>query len=764
MKAPRCNRSTHSVRRARRPLAIGCLAPLLWLATPVAIAAPQASALPAAPEAAKSPRALIEERKATITEELAAAKKRADDATAAGTEPTPGLVHEIDVLGQTLLTLGQQTAVISRQEEINAAREATELEWTSLSVAPVPERASFLELEAARTSAATSASRIETAAAAAKAAREAFAAAQAALEVKEAERRRRKELVETGQDPDAAPERRAALRDAELESRLATEVVDLRDLERSAQTAQVELLDRQASILAERVRRLESVASFSEEDLEELHSRIATEEYGLKKRLDSANFELVGATARLATARASWDGDPASSGFSAAEAARLAREKRQVEVTLLGQRLQRLSLARDLWTRRYKAFNELSNSNELIEWRKAAQAELDALELDHRLHQGEIAQHRRTLTAVQGKEAATEGLSADERRWLRDQSRHIQEIIRLYDESLSANAATAELAKTLIADIDARVATVGFGERWRTFADSVRHLWNYEITSVDDKPITVAKVVVGVLLLMFGMLLARWLSRFLGNRLLPRFGVDEGAAAAVQSVLFYGFLAAIFLLALRVVNVPLTAFTILGGAFAIGVGFGSQNLMNNFISGLILLVERPIRVGDLITVGDLVGVVTHIGARSTRVKKPSNVDMIVPNSTFLETNVINWTLTDDTYRTSVTVGVAYGSTLRDVAKLIRLAVEEHGRVLKAPAPTVLFTSFGDNSLNFEVHFWIRMRREMDRRIIESDIRYRIDGLFRDAGIVIAFPQRDVHLGVSQPIPVYMTEDGENPGD
>ncbi|MFG0315709.1 MAG: mechanosensitive ion channel family protein, partial [Planctomycetota bacterium JB042] len=206
-----------------------------------------------------------------------------------------------------------------------------------------------------------------------------------------------------------------------------------------------------------------------------------------------------------------------------------------------------------------------------------------------------------------------------------------------------------------------------------------------------------------------------------------------------------------------------TAFTILGGAFAIGIGFGSQNLMNNFISGLILLVERPIRVGDLIQVGDLLGIVERIGARSTLVRKPSNVDIIVPNSTFLESNVINWTLSDDTYRTWVSVGVVYGSPLREVSKLLRKAVDEHGLVLKSPEPTLLFTDFGDDALQFEIHFWIRMRREMDRRRVESDVRFRIDGLFREAGIVIAFPQRDVHLDTARPLQVRVAPaEGDEP--
>ena len=135
-----------------------------------------------------------------------------------------------------------------------------------------------------------------------------------------------------------------------------------------------------------------------------------------------------------------------------------------------------------------------------------------------------------------------------------------------------------------------------------------------------------------------------------------------------------------------------------------------------------------------------------------------NIEIVVPNSSFLENNVINWTLSEPKVRIHVSVGVVYGSPTREVTRLLRKAVDEHGRVLKSPAPIVLFTEFGDNSLNFEVHFWITMRKIMDRRMIESDVRYRIDNLFNDAGIVIAFPQRDVHLDTRQPLDVRVMSD------
>ena len=286
-----------------------------------------------------------------------------------------------------------------------------------------------------------------------------------------------------------------------------------------------------------------------------------------------------------------------------------------------------------------------------------------------------------------------------------------------------------------------------------SLGQGVASVWNYEITVVDDRPIRVGTVLSSVILLLVGVILSRLLSRTLGQRILPRLGLHRNASSAIQSLVFYVLIATFTLWALRFLNIPLTVFTFLGGAIAIGVGFGSQNIVNNFISGLVLLAERPIRTGDLIQIDDLFGTVEHIGARSTRITTTTNLEIIVPNSTFLENNVVNWTLASNMIRTSVCVGVAYGSPTRIVSRLLKRAAKEHGLILDKPESFVWFTDFGDNSLNFELHFFIQIRNMGERRRVESDIRFKINELLNEAGIVIAFPQRDVHLDSAQPLRV-----------
>jgi len=275
--------------------------------------------------------------------------------------------------------------------------------------------------------------------------------------------------------------------------------------------------------------------------------------------------------------------------------------------------------------------------------------------------------------------------------------------------------------------------------------------WNHPVLTVGRESIRLSQVVIAAAIFLAGVWVSRRIAVGVRERLTTRGRMDINAAAAMAKVLHYLLLLMVVLWALRTLRIPLTMFTFLGGAVAIGVGFGAQNIIGNFISGLILMTERPIRIGDLVEVESHLGRVEDIGARCTRVKRIDGIDVLVPNSVFVEKSVINWTLCDKLVRTSVTVGVMYGSPTDRVAELIRRAADEHDNILREPEPRVVFQDFGDSALVFEVFFWAEVTGAMELRVIRSDVRFRIDALFRDAGIVIAFPQHDVHLDSSRPI-------------
>lgn len=289
---------------------------------------------------------------------------------------------------------------------------------------------------------------------------------------------------------------------------------------------------------------------------------------------------------------------------------------------------------------------------------------------------------------------------------------------------------------------------------------TVKSVWEYPLVPADGTPVTVGKLVLALLLLTLGLWISRGLSRLFARRVLERFRLDEGAIATLRTLTFYFLVVAFFLWALNVVEIPLTLFTFLGGAVAIGVGFGSQNIVNNFMSGLILMVERPVKVGDLIELEGAAGRVEHIGLRSTRIRSGDNTHVIVPNSTLLESRVLNWTLSDNTIRTHMDVGVAYGSDLGKVRECLEQAMAESKKVLEKPAPEILFMDFGDNALVFRTLFWTKVRMPLDQVRAQSDVRFRADALFREAGVVVAFPQRDVHLDGLGPVEVRLRRGGK----
>lgn len=267
-----------------------------------------------------------------------------------------------------------------------------------------------------------------------------------------------------------------------------------------------------------------------------------------------------------------------------------------------------------------------------------------------------------------------------------------------------------------------------------------------------DYSVSVGQIIGVPALFVVGYILARWLGRVIVRRLQSR-DFDAGAIAVVERVYVIGVIAVLAMMALEVLNVPLTAFAFISGALAIGVGFGAQNVINNFISGWILLWERPIRIGDFLEVGETKGTVESINTRSTRIRRIDGVHLLIPNSFLLENTVVNWTLVDRLARSQVRVGVAYGSPVEQVAQLIQQAANENEYVLKDPAPAVYFEDFGDSALVFDLVFWALAGGEKDLRSIRSDLRFRIDAMFREHDVVISFPQRDVHLSSLSPVQV-----------
>lgn len=259
-------------------------------------------------------------------------------------------------------------------------------------------------------------------------------------------------------------------------------------------------------------------------------------------------------------------------------------------------------------------------------------------------------------------------------------------------------------------------------------------------------------VVGGILLFAVLVVIIGWIKRWMDRRWLQRIVIERGARDAILTLFGYIAFVLAILISLKAASVDLTGLAIVSGALALGLGFGLQGIANNFVSGLILLFERPIRAGDFVSVGDVEGFVRSIRIRATEIETLDNQNVLVPNSELVSGRVTNWVLRDTHGRLQVTVGVAYGSDVEKVRDILEAVGREHPEVItdgRAPAPRALFMGFGDSSLDFELR--VRVQRIERRFSVKSDLNFAIDKAFREADVSIPFPQRDLHI-VSHPEP------------
>ncbi len=238
------------------------------------------------------------------------------------------------------------------------------------------------------------------------------------------------------------------------------------------------------------------------------------------------------------------------------------------------------------------------------------------------------------------------------------------------------------------------------------------------------------------------------IKKFLINRVLAKADINRGLSESIGMITKFVILIIGSIVIIQSAGIDLSALSLLAGALGVGIGFGLQNITNNLVSGIIILFENPIKVGDRIEVGDISGDVVNISVRATTILTNDNISIIVPNSEFISGKVINWSHNDRNIRFNIPVGVSYNEDPRQIKELLLLVAEENGNVLKKPEPTVFFEEFGDSSLNFTLLVWTKTYTDKPRRLI-SELNFAIFEKFKEHNIEIPFPQRDLHIK-SQP--------------
>ena len=426
----------------------------------------------------------------------------------------------------------------------------------------------------------------------------------------------------------------------------------------------------------------------------------------------------------------------------------------------------------DAWENRY-----LILSGGASEQKRQALSSLD------KIYQGLLSRKRLSLEQRNLAQAAIREQETRLANLVPDTAEHNQakELLALFNEradihdrlELTANRFERQLVRWNDDTTQATNASISLkaNQVGESIFSAIRSLWQFELFAVDDVSeidgrkvtvsygVTLGKSIGAVLLFVFGYWLFSKVLQGMQIFLVRRFGIGNHLASVIRRWVMILLAIGLIVFVLNLARIPLTVFAFMGGALAIGIGFGTQTIIKNFISGIIILFERKIRVGDIIELGGTIGHVTAVDMRATTVRGFDGVEALVPNSSFLETQVINWTYSNQQIRRELRIGVAYGSDTRATEQLLLTAAADHPSTLKTPAPEVFFEDFADSALIMALVYWVELGPKLVARNVDSDLRHTIYQQLSQAGIVIPYPQRDVHLNLTSPLPVSVVEKG-----
>ena len=546
---------------------------------------------------------------------------------------------------------------------------------------------------------------------------------------------------------------------AQLEFDLAEAALNLNQVYLQNAETEVNLNKQQSSILKNQTELIRANLEYDEEDLQEKLKNTETIRQQHNERIQSLASEQQEVETKWLKAQEQFDSIKdrdentkliAKAWLDEREAWKNTYQQALVQTENI---FRLLSYGDEIWHRRYALLQGNYNPNQLVEWLKeleSSQKNIDRLSSLVSSAQNNLPAQILALQVTLSQKK--DSLPAEAINHMLSQLKAMEKLSANNLEYISKLQIIKKFESRYIDEIHEKRKSIRFIDLVKGIALEMNKKLEFELYVIDDQSITIRKIILALFILFVGLFLAKLFSRFVMNRLMAKTQLDESAKAAIHKVTFFILTIILVLYALHTVNIPLTILALLGGAVAIGVGFGSQNLINNFISGFILMFERPIKIDDVIEIDNIIGRVQHIGTRCTQIRTQANLNILVPNSSLLEKNIINWTLSDDIVRCNISVGVAYGSSTRDTVKALERAVEEHELILKKPEPIIVFKDFGDNALIFEVYFWIRLGKgRMVKIQTESNVRFLIEKHLREADIVVAFPQRDVHMDTSKPL-------------
>jgi potassium efflux system protein len=685
--------------------------------------------------AAPAPRPTLEEtlaKRKELAEQIRALSKQ-DPQSAGGNDSldVSDSEDELEFLEALDGIYGEQQARIEQRQELETEKQRAQADLDALrKFGPSDSKPySFLLLEELRDELAAEEDHETVNDADLKPAAQMVEAAQAHFDQAERERRRIQESVAEKKHPEKQAALATELKLAQRESQVAKELITVRELEVDVRTLRRDVSALRKTLLTEKIALIERDVRFTRQDVQERLKELTSIEGELNAKLKNVRanrrhteLEQAASLKELKDAKA-----PSAVMELAAESWHVARDAQQIEMSLLDECIGDARRLRHYWECRFAAETGTATPADLTEWRES----LDNLLTELGDRQRSLSQQVEATRAGQAKvvQRMRDNDDAQIKKWGEFQATQWQSLREVCETHLVQLAVTERWAARFYDELDARLKPRG-SVSWRAKAEE--HLataWQYEVFMVNDRPITIGKIATLIFCLCLSVFAARVLSRVLGQQVLPRFGLNEGASHAIRAMAFYSLAMLFGVLSFQVVHIPLSAFAFLGGAVAIAIGFGSQDIANNFMSGIILLAEQPIRVGDIVMVDGVQGTVEHIGPRSTRIKTDANHEIVVPNSKLLSDKVTNLTLSDTLIQTTVAVTLPTKIHVKEAKGLLLAAALSQPAVLHDPCPVVLFKQFGVTTMDFELHFWLQLHDEMQAAIAQSDVREAINDLF-----------------------------------
>ena len=581
-----------------------------------------------------------------------------------------------------------------------------------------------------------------------------------------------------GASADTAPAAKWRLEAARAQSRLLAaraglfqSMIDSQKDRIAAAETDLKLLERQVTIA-------KANASFSDEDLANLAKISDERKQAIRKELDGLAKRLKAAMTARSQAQAATDaltGSPAGAG--AAPDLELAQYRLEVAegrvetLQSLNEGLEGLLQLEDVGMKAYHDRRALADAHSL---QQRVQA-LDALGVPREhlwawvnVLDDEVA---RTSAELNKLEARAATISSEDPRFklLNDQRANTSEKLAMLQRLSQAVETQRKLVKRWVLEYTPETTEqTGFWQRLAKVGASgwgaVKTVWSFNVMSFEDKvevdgqtytgkiPVTLGMLLRAVLFFIIGYWLASFIARRIQAGLVARGHVAEAQARTLRN--WAMIVVGMFLVigTLGFMRIPLTVFAFFGGALAIGLGFGTQTLIKNFVSGIIVLAERKVRVGDMVEVDGILGTITEINTRSSVVRGPDDVETMIPNSVLLDNRMSNWMLTNKRVRRCLRVGVAYGTPPAKVMEILTDVAGRHGLVCKEPAPFAVFEDFGESALVFALYFWLELP-DASPLTVPSDLRLMIEKRFSEAGCVVPFPQRDLHLTAGAPLQV-----------